>query len=336
MTRFFEEDLRAQVAPIFLMIGLIVPQALLAGTVLESGEMDRSTEEADAFAVVFYGQRERHSLLGDYREQLVKDRGYIQAVDTETLAMTYERNRRTQLIPLNYIQRPVFIGFPSLKSTDRDSTDATIRPFHKVNWGKIGYEDKRNGYEDKRNGYEDKRKIRDKYDRSKISSKYRYLHDLPYFDEVTWSDPVFLRGEIPDTASRKPEYIRTGGRIAAKLSVGFLIGCLSGFCGITDYSLVLWVGSVLGIASSMSLIESQDWRNQFLVSLIGTMMGSIVGVNHMYALESETFWPIFVYPSVMATVASERLRHLSEYRRVSVSLVSDREGILSVVAKLRF
>ena len=69
LTRFFKEDLRARVAAIFLISGLILPETLWAEVILEAGQIHRSTREADIFAEVVYRQEERHPAPGDGEQQ---------------------------------------------------------------------------------------------------------------------------------------------------------------------------------------------------------------------------------------------------------------------------
>ena len=57
-----------------------------AGVILEAGEIDSSTVEIGAFAVVIHGKGELHPVTGDW-EQLVTVRGYVKAVDVETLIL---------------------------------------------------------------------------------------------------------------------------------------------------------------------------------------------------------------------------------------------------------
>jgi hypothetical protein len=59
-------------------------ETLQSEVALEPGEIDSSTVEVGAFAVVTNRRGGRHPLSGDYWEQLATARGYIQAVDAET------------------------------------------------------------------------------------------------------------------------------------------------------------------------------------------------------------------------------------------------------------
>ena len=65
------------IAAIILILGLCLPQALLAGVVLKAGEIDSSKVTVGAYAEIIYGKGEKLSTA----------RGYIQAVDAESLTI---------------------------------------------------------------------------------------------------------------------------------------------------------------------------------------------------------------------------------------------------------
>ena len=64
---------------IVLILGLCLPQALLAGEVLEAGEIDSSKVEVGAYAEVIYGTGERDQVSGKW-EKLDTAQGYVKAV----------------------------------------------------------------------------------------------------------------------------------------------------------------------------------------------------------------------------------------------------------------
>ena len=96
-------------------------ETIRAQVVLEAGEIDSSTVEVGAFAVVVYGQRKPHPILKGW-EKLVTTRGYVQAVDAEALTLALERNGRPQRIALERIQRLTLVGSPVQRWANRDST----------------------------------------------------------------------------------------------------------------------------------------------------------------------------------------------------------------------
>ena len=72
------------IAAIVLILGLCLPQTLLAGVVLQAGEIDSSKVKVGAYAEVIYGTGEKLSTA----------RGYIQAVDAESLTISQGLGKR--------------------------------------------------------------------------------------------------------------------------------------------------------------------------------------------------------------------------------------------------
>ena len=92
-----------------------------AGVILEANEIDSSTVEVGAFAVVIYGMGKRDPVTGDW-EQLVTVRGYVQGVDAEALHLARKQGGWSGEIDLERIQTLVLVGSPSLKALDQIST----------------------------------------------------------------------------------------------------------------------------------------------------------------------------------------------------------------------
>ena len=67
------------IAAIVLILGLCLPQALMAGVVLEAGEIDSSKVKVGAYAEIIYGTGERDQVSGKW-EKLDTAQGYIKAV----------------------------------------------------------------------------------------------------------------------------------------------------------------------------------------------------------------------------------------------------------------
>ena len=86
---------------IVLFLGLCLPQTLLAGVILEAGEIDSSKVEVGSYAEVIYGTGEKLSTA----------RGYIQAVDAESLIISQGLGKRIafelirQLILQNHLSK---------------------------------------------------------------------------------------------------------------------------------------------------------------------------------------------------------------------------------------
>lgn len=71
---------------IVLILGLCLPQTLLAGVILEAGEIDSSKVKVGVYAEVIYGMGERDQVSGKW-EKLDTVKGYIKAVDQEGLTI---------------------------------------------------------------------------------------------------------------------------------------------------------------------------------------------------------------------------------------------------------
>ena len=76
----------ARIAEIILVLGMCIPETIIAGMVLEAGEIDSSKVEVGAYAEVIYGTGERDQVSGEW-ERLDTARGYIKAVDRESLTI---------------------------------------------------------------------------------------------------------------------------------------------------------------------------------------------------------------------------------------------------------
>ena len=72
------------IAAIVLILGLCLPQTLLGGVILEAGEIDSSKVEVGSYAEVIYGTGEKLSTA----------RGYIRAVDAESLIISQGLGKR--------------------------------------------------------------------------------------------------------------------------------------------------------------------------------------------------------------------------------------------------
>ncbi len=71
---------------IVLILGLCLPQTLLAGVILEAGEIDSSKIKVGAYAEVIYGMGERDQVSGEWGK-LGTAQGYIKAIDAESLTI---------------------------------------------------------------------------------------------------------------------------------------------------------------------------------------------------------------------------------------------------------
>ena len=74
------------IAAIILILGLCLPQALMAGEILQAGEIDSSKVKLGAYAEVVYGMGERDQVSGTWKK-LETAQGYIKAVDQGSLTI---------------------------------------------------------------------------------------------------------------------------------------------------------------------------------------------------------------------------------------------------------
>ena len=111
-----------RIATVVLMLGMCMPEALLARVVFEAGEIDSSTIKPGAYVEVIYGKGERDPVSGEW-EKLDTVKGYIKAIDSETLTIG-ERFWKKE-IPLERIQKL------TIPDTDRemDSVSGIDSPF---------------------------------------------------------------------------------------------------------------------------------------------------------------------------------------------------------------
>ena len=74
----------ARISAIILVMGMCMPETVLAWVTFEAGEIDSSTVKPGAFVEVIYGKGERDPVSGEW-EKLGNAIGYIQAIDAERL-----------------------------------------------------------------------------------------------------------------------------------------------------------------------------------------------------------------------------------------------------------
>ena len=107
---------------IVLILGLCLPQALMAEEVLEASEIDSSKVKVGAYAEVTYGTGEKLSTA----------RGYIQAVDAESLTISQGLGKR---IAFERIQQLVLAKSSSEMDRFKKTTDILpVRKENKSRW----------------------------------------------------------------------------------------------------------------------------------------------------------------------------------------------------------
>ncbi len=119
-----------------------------AGTILEAGEIDGSTVEVGAFAVVIHGRGEPNPVTGDW-EQLLTTRGYIQACGSETLTLSRGRDGPREQIALDRILTLVLVGSRSSREVEGIGIPTTERIFREEQSSTEGPENRDSATEDR-------------------------------------------------------------------------------------------------------------------------------------------------------------------------------------------
>ncbi len=124
----------ARIAVIVLILGVCLPEVLLAGVVLKAGEIDSGKVHVGAFAEVVYGKGARDPVSGKW-EKLGRARGYIKAVDAEHL--TLGRGLWKKRIAFARIERLIIAeSRVVLEAGEIDSSKVRVGAFAEVVYGK--------------------------------------------------------------------------------------------------------------------------------------------------------------------------------------------------------
>ncbi len=266
-----------------------------AGVILKGGQIDSSTVEVGAFAVVIHGQGERHPVSGEW-ERLETARGYIQAINAETLTLSRGRDGRQKPMALERILTLVLVGTPSRRATERMQrvrpdgppiqTLTVMDTSHAVSGTTL------DGLAESRGMSTDKW----------VALK---LITGSYFGMLGMVTGDSYCGDGPDLVC--------GGHV-----FGYLAGTAIG------------VNAFPRHRSKMSLTKSLG------VSLGGSVVGLLGGYGLTIANPEVLWPSILIGPVVGATLASEWWRKFSAARRFSIGLAPNPRGSLSAVATLHF
>lgn len=107
------------IATIVLILGLCLPQTLIAGVILQAGEIDSSRVKVGVYAEVIYGMDERDQVSGKW-EKLDTVKGYIKAVDQESLTISQGLGRR---IAFDRIQQLILAESDREMNRFKETTD---------------------------------------------------------------------------------------------------------------------------------------------------------------------------------------------------------------------
>ena len=292
-----------------------------AGATLTAGEIDSSTVEVGAFAVVIHGLGERHPVSGAW-EQLRTDRGYIVAIDAETLTLGLDRDEWPEVIALGRIQTLVLVGSTS-----------------------IGGGVERAGRRKK----------------GELTSKAQSLSPRAPDKDSTGVDSsrvVSRLRETPDGRSMErvkerhhPLGIENMGlRLLAKVAAGTVSGAITGIVVFgfatekvkapssehTHHTLGLLIGSLVigyefGFPLGVTLADPHDSGPK-------TLLAGFIPAVARYSLARVFRAALFgaAFSPFSSLIASEVWRKPPQDRRFSLGLVPDTKGHLSAVAMLRF
>ena len=117
----------ARIAAIVLVLGMCMPETLLAWVTFEASEIDSSTIKPGSYVEIIYGKGERDPVSGEW-ERLDRARGYIQAVDAETLTIG-ERFWKKE-IALERVQKLTILeGARRIKKSVLETAQTAIQRF---------------------------------------------------------------------------------------------------------------------------------------------------------------------------------------------------------------
>ena len=308
-----------------------VPESVRVERVLTAGQIDSSTVDVGALAVVVYGQGERHPISGAWT-QLDTVRGSIKAVDSRRLIVGLEPDGWSKWIALERIQTLRLIGAPFSGSADRDLTRTrTSKPAQPA-------------------------QAEPEVARSDSLSEQMEAMVKRYYMKADNREALRIGKKLAAGVGGGLVGALTGGIIAVsslgappEAEPGTDPSLSNSLRVLTTFIYGMWGGNIVGTAVGVSTVNPQD---NFLITLAGS---ALVGAGVPYAIaltewaglernENLLILSGLLGPIVGATIASERWSkplsaklHLNpEARRVSVGLVPDPKGGLSAVATLRF
>ena len=275
-----------------------------AGVILKGGQIDSSTVEVGAFAVVIHGQGERHPVSGEW-ERLETARGYIQAINAETLTLSRGRDGRQKPMALERILTLVLVGTPSRRATERVQR---VRP--------DGLQIQTLTVVDRRHA-ESPTTLDSLAESRGISTGKRVALKL-----ITGPFIGMLGGVIGGSYCDDGQDLECLGPFFYSYLAGIAIGVSA-----VDYSVV----DPRYDPSMLSFITSTG------VSLGGCAVGLIGGI-WLTTIDSgdAILTSLLIGPVIGATLASEWWRKFSAARGFSIGFAPNPRGSLSAVATLRF
>ena len=284
------------------------PESVRVERVLTAGQIDSSTVDVGALAVVVYEQGERHPISGAWT-QLDTVRGSIKAVDSRRLIVGLEPDGWSKWIALERIQTLSLIGAPFSSSADRDHTHT--RTTKRVQPAQTAPEVARSDSLSEQMEAMVKRYYTKADNREALRIGKKAV--IGTFSGIVFTgmamgvqDKIWEPYGDPDA-----DAYRTLGFLLS----GLVIGCSVGF--------------PFGVSS----VDPYDSLPMTL--LAGVIPGS-VGIGLIWAGHEIGFLVAYVTPIIGSLIASEKWRKPPQDRRISVGLVPNPKGGLSAIATLRF
>ena len=310
------------------------------GVVLKAGAIDSSTVEVGTFAVVIHGQGERQPVSGEW-ESLATARGYIQAVNVESLTLGLEGDHGTKQIALNRIQTLVLIGSP--KALERTSMRTSGRIARKAEspYLKLASRDSTQAEQGRLMLARERSGGMDKL----ASDRVQTLMVIDTGNSVS--------GASLDSTVEDRRNMSTGLRVAIKLITGTYVGFFGGsitssYCEdgqeldcLGPALLGYWVGNAIGVSMiDVGGFDSPDPTILSVITTLGASLGGcavgVIGSIWLTTGYEDAFPSIVIVPVVGATLASEWWRKFSADRRLSIGLAPNRRGTLSAAVSLCF
>ena len=297
-----------------------------AGVTLTAGEIDSSTVEVGAFAVVIHGLGERHPVSGAW-ESLKTDRGYIVAIGAETLILGLGRDEGPEVIALERIQTLVLPGTSVLKGEARVSRRTKGELAGKAQSLSPKAPNKNSTEVDSSRAVSQLRETPDGRSMGRVKERHRLFIENPAFRllakvAVGTVSGVYFTGVSAGVAGQfdppSEGNVKKTHRELGLLLFGASIGCSVGFP---------W---------GVSVVDPYDsWPKTLLSGVIPGVAGYswAIADPESFAIPSLL---VYVVPPVSSLIVSEVSRKLPQDRRVFFGLAPTLNGGLSAVAQLRF
>ena len=298
-----------------------------AGATLTAGEIDSSTVEVGAFAVVIHGLGERHPVSGAW-EQLKTDRGYIVAIDAETLTLGLDQDAWPKVIALARIQTLVLVGSTSIGGVVERAGRGT-----------------RGELANKAQSLSPRAPDKDSTEVDSSRAVNR-LRETPYGRSM---------GRVKER-HRSLGIQNVGLRLLAKVAVGtvsgaWFTGASAGVAGKFDppredgenthrgLGLLLFgasIGSSVGFPLGVSVVDPHDSLPK---TLFAGVIPGVAGYSLLWVSQDNDIiaFPLTYFgPVISSLIASEVWRKPPQDRRFSFGLAPNPDSGLSAVAQLRF